>query len=164
MSVDKNKAGGGSIHERIGLLYAWALLIVVFLIVKPAVFGSFNIYASILGGQSAVVMLTLALIVPLAAGEFDLSAAAMLALSAMIIAVLNVDMGVPVGLAILAAVREDPKTATTVALTAGLLGVAIGWFSFVVRGGFTVRRCRRQGFSETARFPVPRARRLARAR
>ena len=75
----------------------------VFLIVKPAVFGSPNLYASILGGQSAVVILTLALIVPLAAGEFDLSAAAMLALSAMIIAVLNVDMGVPVGLAILAA-------------------------------------------------------------
>lgn len=102
MSENRNKGGGG-IHERIGLLYAWALLIVVFLIVKPAVFGSLNLYASILGGQSAVVILTLALIVPLAAGEFDLSAAAMLALSAMIIAVLNVDMGVPVGLAILAA-------------------------------------------------------------
>lgn len=93
----------GSIHERIGLLYAWAILILGFVLVNPSVFGSFNVYASILGGQSSVVILTLALIVPLTAGEFDLSAAAMLALSAMIIAVLNVDLGVPVGLAILAA-------------------------------------------------------------
>jgi len=123
VSEERTKAGGGSIHERIGLIYAWALLIAVFLVAKPAVFGSFNIYASILGGQSAVVMLTLALIVPLAAGEFDLSAAAMLALSAMIVAVLNVDMGVPVGLAILAALAVSIVVGTVNALLVIRLGI-----------------------------------------
>lgn len=103
MNQGRKKTQIGTIHERIGLLYAWILLIGVFLIVKPVVFGSFNVYASILGGQSAVVILTLALIVPLRAGEFDLSAAAMLSLSAMVIAVLNVELDWPVGLAILAA-------------------------------------------------------------
>jgi hypothetical protein len=37
------------------------------------------------------------------------------------------DMARDEGLTILAAVKEDPKTATSIALTAGLLGVAIGW-------------------------------------
>jgi hypothetical protein len=37
------------------------------------------------------------------------------------------DMARHEGLTILAAVKEDPKTATSIALTAGLLGVAIGW-------------------------------------
>lgn len=131
MNEANKKAGSGSIHERMGLIYAWALLILVFLIVKPAVFGSFNVYASILGGQSAVVILTLALIVPLAAGEFDLSAAAMLALSAMIVAVLNVDLGVPVGLAILAALA----VAVVVGLVNALLVIRLGVGSLIATLG-----------------------------
>jgi len=123
VSQNSKRGEGGSIHERIGLIYVWILLIAIFLIVKPAVFGSFNIYASILGGQSAVVMLTLALIVPLTAGEFDLSAAAMLAFSAMIIAVLNVDLDVPVGLAVLAALAVSIVVGVLNALLVIRLGI-----------------------------------------
>lgn len=38
------------------------------------------------------------------------------------------DMARQEGMNVFTAVQEDPKTATAVALTAGLLGVTIGWF------------------------------------
>lgn len=97
------RIAGGNIHERLGLIYAWLLLIVAFIIANPNVFLSSGTYTSMLGGQSMVVILTLALIIPLTAGEFDLSVAATLSMSAMIIAVLNVDHQWPIGAAILVA-------------------------------------------------------------
>jgi ribose transport system permease protein len=89
-----------NIHERLGLVYAWVVLVIAFIAVRPEIFLSWGTYASMLGGQAMVVTLTLALIIPLTAGEFDLSVAAMLSLSSMIIAVLNVDHQWPVGIAI----------------------------------------------------------------
>ena len=75
------RIAGSNIHERLGLIYAWLLLIVAFIIANPNVFLSSGTYTSMLGGQSMVVILTLALIIPLTAGEFDLSVAATLSMS-----------------------------------------------------------------------------------
>jgi ribose transport system permease protein len=81
--------------ERFGLLVVWALLIVGFGLFAPTLF-TWPPYASMLGFNSIIVVLTLGLILPLTAGDFDLSGASTLTLSAMIVAILNVKGGVPI--------------------------------------------------------------------
>jgi ribose transport system permease protein len=89
--------------ERFGLLIAWAALIVVFGSVRPEAFLSWANFATILGSQAVLVVATLGLIIPLTAGDFDLSVASVLTLASMTLAVLNVNLGIPIELAILAA-------------------------------------------------------------
>lgn len=82
--------------ERYGLILAWILVILVLGAFKPAQMFAWNSYASMLGSNAMVVVLTLALIVPLTTGDFDLSVAATMGLSSMIIAVLNVQQEIPI--------------------------------------------------------------------
>jgi len=82
--------------ERYGLLVAWILIILVLGAFRPDQMFAWNSYATMLGSNAMVVVLTLALILPLTTGDFDLSVAAVMGLSSMIIAVLNVQMGVPI--------------------------------------------------------------------
>ena len=89
--------------EKFGLLAAWAVLIIGFGLVTPTMF-TWPPYASMLGFNSIIVVLTLALILPLTAGDFDLSVASTLTLSAMIVAILNVRNGVPIPVAVAVAV------------------------------------------------------------
>lgn len=89
--------------ERYGLIVAWIAIILVLGAFKPAQMFAWNSYASMLGSNAMVVVLTLALIIPLTTGDFDLSVAATMGLSSMIIAVLNVQQGVPILGAILVA-------------------------------------------------------------
>ncbi len=79
--------------ERFGLLVAWALLILVLGSFRPDQMFAWNSYASMLGSNAMIVVLTLGLIVPLTTGDFDLSVASTMALSSMLLAVLNVQMG-----------------------------------------------------------------------
>lgn len=96
--------------ERFGLLVAWALLIAGFGLITPTMF-TWAPYASMLGFNSIVLVLTLGLILPLTAGDFDLSVASILTLSAMTVAILNVKLGMPVAAAVILAL---------------LLGAAVG--------------------------------------
>lgn len=89
--------------EKYGLLVAWAAIILVLGAFKPAQMFAWNSYASMLGSNAMVVVLTLALIIPLTTGDFDLSVAAVMGLSSMLIAVLNVRLGYPIGGAIVIA-------------------------------------------------------------
>jgi ribose transport system permease protein len=89
--------------ERFGLIFAWAILIIGFGLLTPTMF-TWPPYASMLGFNSIIVVLTLGLILPLTAGDFDLSVASTLTLSAMVIAILNVKNGVPVAVAVAVAV------------------------------------------------------------
>ncbi len=89
--------------EKYGLLVAWVAIILVLGAFKPAQMFAWNSYASMLGSNAMVVVLTLALIIPLTTGDFDLSVAATMGLSSMLIAVLNVQQDVPIGGAILVA-------------------------------------------------------------
>lgn len=89
--------------EKYGLLVAWAAIILILGAFKPAQMFAWNSYASMLGSNAMVVVLTLALIIPLTTGDFDLSVAAVMGLSSMLIAVLNVRLGYPIGGAILVA-------------------------------------------------------------
>jgi len=89
--------------EKYGLLVAWVAIILVLGAFKPAQMFAWNSYASMLGSNAMVVVLTLALIIPLTTGDFDLSVAATMGLSSMLIAVLNVQQDMPIGGAILIA-------------------------------------------------------------
>jgi ribose transport system permease protein len=89
--------------EKFGLLAAWAILIIGFGLLTPTMF-TWPPYASMLGFNSIIVVLTLALILPLTAGDFDLSVASTLTLSAMIVAILNVKNGAPIAVSVAVAV------------------------------------------------------------
>lgn len=82
--------------EKYGLLVAWLAIILILGAFKPAQMFAWNSYATMLGSNAMVVVLTLALIIPLTTGDFDLSVASTMGLSSMIIAVLNVQMDMPI--------------------------------------------------------------------
>ncbi len=108
--------------ERYGLIVAWLLIIVVFGYLKPQTFLTWPNFSTIFGSQAVLVVITLGLIIPLTANDFDVSVAYVMTLSSMLIAVLNVQLGVPIARAILAA------------LGVGLLvGVVNGFFITVFR-------------------------------
>jgi ribose transport system permease protein len=86
--------------ESFALLAATAALFAGFGILNPTSFLSWTNISTMLGSQSILVVLSLALIVPLTAGDFDLSIASVMSLSAMVVALLNVHGEWPVGLAI----------------------------------------------------------------
>ena len=108
--------------ERYGLIVAWLLVIVIFGYLKPQTFLTWPNFSTIFGSQAVLVVVTLGLIIPLTANDFDVSIAYVMTLSSMLIAVLNVQLGVPIGWAILAA------------LGVGILvGVVNGFFITVFR-------------------------------
>lgn len=89
--------------EKYGLLVAWVAVILILGAFKPAQMFVWNSYATMLGSNAMVVVLTLALIIPLTTGDFDLSVAATMGLSSMLIAVLNVQFGQPIFVSIIVA-------------------------------------------------------------
>jgi len=86
--------------ESVALIFAAMLLFVVFSILNPTSFPTWANVSIMLGSQSVLVILALALIVPLTAGDFDLSVASVMSLSAMTLAILTVRMGYPLAVAI----------------------------------------------------------------
>lgn len=108
--------------ERYGLIVAWLLIIVIFGYLKPQTFLTWPNFSTIFGSQAVLVVVTLGLIIPLAANDFDVSIAYVMTLSSMLIAVLNVQFGVPIGWAILAALGVGV-----------LVGIVNGFFITVFR-------------------------------
>jgi ribose transport system permease protein len=109
----------GDLLQRFGLVIAWLIVIAVFGALKPDVFLTQANFSTIFGSQAVIVILTLGLLIPLTAGDYDLSIAGVLSVAAMIVAVLNAKHGVPIGLAILAALAA---------------GVLVG----IINGGFVM--------------------------
>jgi len=103
--------------ERYGLLIAWGVLILLLGSVKPEQMFAWNSYATMFGSNAMIVVLTLALLIPLTTGDYDLSVASVMGLSSMLIAVLNVNMGLPIGVAIIIAL-----------LAGGLVGAINAFF------------------------------------
>lgn len=87
--------------QRYALLVAWIGLLVIFSILMPQTFASTANFTNMLGSQSVLLIISLALLTPLRAGDYDLSAASTLTLSAMTTAVLNVRAEMPIVVAIL---------------------------------------------------------------
>ena len=90
--------------ERVALLGAWVVVIVVFAILAPQTFFNTQNFTTIFGTQTTLVMLALALLIPLTAGDYDLSVAGTLTMAGMVVALLNAHHGVPIGLTMVIAV------------------------------------------------------------
>src|SRR6202158_6141280 len=90
----------------------------------PVVFLSWSKFSAVLGSQAVLVVLTLSLVITLATDIYDLSAASVLVFCNMLIAVLNVNLGVPIGWALLAALG---------------VGIVVGWVNsfFFIKIGLT---------------------------
>ncbi|MGI3901500.1 MAG: ABC transporter permease [Janthinobacterium lividum] len=99
------RRGGGFVHraEQFGLIVVWLLLIAVFGALRPETFLTWPNLSTILGSQAVLVVVTLGLIIPLTANDFDLSIAFTMTLASMMVAVLNVNYGIGIGWAVLAA-------------------------------------------------------------
>lgn len=104
MTQPATSAAGGSrflpVVERYGLLSIWVVLIAVFGAIRPGTFLQWDTVSLVLGSQSVLVILALALMVPLAAGDFDLSVAAVMTFSAMLFALATVVHGIGLAAAI----------------------------------------------------------------
>lgn len=88
------------LFERVALIVGIVVLVAIFGALRPEAFLSWANISTMLGSQSVLVVLTMALIIPLTSGDFDLSIAANLTLSAMVMALLNAKAGWPLGLVI----------------------------------------------------------------
>ncbi len=89
--------------EKYGLIGAFVILLLVFNAASPGRFLTWSNVSAVLGSQAVLVVLTLSLVITLATDMYDLSAASVLVFCNMLIAVLNVNLGVPIGWALLAA-------------------------------------------------------------
>jgi len=89
--------------ERYGLVLGLLILVAIFGAIRPDTFLSWGNISGMLGSQAILAIVALALIIPLTANDFDMSLASVLTLASVIVAVLNAQMGVPLWLAILAA-------------------------------------------------------------
>lgn len=102
--VRRPRPSAGAVLERLALVIAWGMAIVIFGALEPEVFLTQANFSTILGSQAVLVIVTLGLLIPLTAGDYDLSIAGVLSMGAMLVAVLNAQEGVPLGLAIAAAI------------------------------------------------------------
>ena len=148
------RRGGGTRSDlayRYALVVTWIGLIVLFSILRPDTFATRSNFETILGSQSVLVVLSLGLILPLTVGEFDLSIGANLGFSAVVIAVTNVELGWPIGIAVLCGIAAGVTVGSangllivlvgvnaviaTVAMSTLLVGLSFGLTDFITIGG-----------------------------
>jgi ribose transport system permease protein len=125
------RAFSGPSLERWALVFAWAVVVLVFSLVEPSTYFTSGNFQTIFGSQAVLLMLALGLVLPLTTGDFDLSIASNLSLSAMLIAVLNTQHGV----GIVAAILIGLGASTLLGVINGGLVVLIGIDSFIVTLG-----------------------------
>ncbi|WP_136684313.1 ABC transporter permease [Falsirhodobacter xinxiangensis] len=102
-SPERRRFNVADFTERFGLVLVWIVMIAGFGILLPGIFLSWMNFSIMFATQSPGAVLALALIIPLTAGDYDLSVGATLTLSAVTVGVLNAVMGLPLGVAVLAA-------------------------------------------------------------
>jgi ribose transport system permease protein len=103
--ISDHKSGmGNAFFQKYTIILAWVILIVVFSILRPDTFATWQNVTTILGSKAVLVVLALAIMVPLIAGDYDMSIASVMTFSSMLLAILNVWLGVPLGVAIVIAI------------------------------------------------------------
>jgi ribose transport system permease protein len=98
---------GAAVRGRLqegGLVLAFALVVLVFSILRPNTFQTLSNMQTILSSQAVILVLAIAFMVPLITGELDLSLAGVLGISNVLIGWFNVNHGWPIWLAVAAAV------------------------------------------------------------
>src|SRR5262249_38660028 len=93
--------------ERYAVVGVWAMLIVIYGILKPSSFLTSGTFHVIFGSQQALVFLSMALVCTFVVGEFDLSVASSLGLAATLVPVLNAEHKWPIWLAIIVAIAAS---------------------------------------------------------
>lgn len=121
----------GDLGQRYALIVAWAIVILVFSLLKPDTYPTSGNFQTIFGSQAVLLILALGLIIPLTTGDFDLSIAAMLTTSSMVLAVLQVQHG----WALLPAILVVLAIGLLVGLFNGVLVVWLEIDSFIVTLG-----------------------------
>lgn len=121
----------GDAGQRYALLFVWAVVVLVFSLLRPDTYFTSGNMQTILGSQAVLLVLALGLIIPLTTGDFDLSIASMLTFSSMTLAILTVDKGWPLLLAMVAVL----VLGLIVGLINGGLVVLLGIDSFIVTLG-----------------------------
>jgi len=115
--------GVRDVGRRTGLIVAWAILVLVFSILRPNIFPTVGNFSSIFGAQSVVVMLGLALLIPITAGDYDLSIASVLTVSSLIVAILT---------------AQDHWAVVPAAVVALLFGLVVGLVNGIVSVAFDI--------------------------
>jgi ribose transport system permease protein len=138
---------------RYGLLFAFAAIVAVFGVLRPETFLTTQNFQTILGSQSVLVIVTLGLIVALTAGEIDLSIAGVLTLCVVLVAKLNVVAGLPIGVAIVAALAAGLLVGATNAFFVVAIGiesivVTLGMGTFLVGLSFAIEESQLGGISQ----------------
>ena len=105
---------------RYGILVIWAVIAIIYSILRPDTFFTFGNLQTIAGSQAVLVFVALALVPTLTAGEFDASVSSVTGIALVLIGWLNVLHHWPIGFAIAAA------------LGVGLLVGAVNGFFVVV--------------------------------
>jgi ribose transport system permease protein len=91
----------GFVH-RYALLLAWAVLIIVFSLLRPDTFGQLQTFKTIFATQAVSLILVLAVVISLNAGEIDLSVGAALGFASTMTVFLNGHEGWPIAIVIVA--------------------------------------------------------------
>lgn len=107
---------GKDLASRTSLLWIWALIALVFIVIEPGAFLQSGTFKTIFGSQFELVFLAVAVICTFVVGEFDLSVASILGLGGTLVPLLSVQEGWPVWLATIAAI-----------LACGMVGVVNGF-------------------------------------
>jgi ribose transport system permease protein len=117
--------------DRFGALYVLAVIVILFSILAPDTFPTWDTAKSILNENATIAIIALALVVPLSTGVFDLSIGNVVALITVTVAWLVVEKNVPVGLALAMAVALG----LCVGVANALIVVGIGIDSFIATLG-----------------------------
>jgi ribose transport system permease protein len=118
---------------RASLIWIWAAITVVFIIIEPHTFLQVGTFKTIFGSQFALVFLAVAVICTFVVGEFDLSVASILGLGATLVPLLIVHDGWPAWLATIVALLA----CLAVGCINGFLVVKVGVDAIVVTLGMS---------------------------
>lgn len=120
--------------ERLAVIGVWAVMILVYSILRPHVFATRGTFDTIFNSQATLVFLAMALLCSFVIGEFlDLSVASIMGLSAMIVPVLSVEHHVNVVVATVVAIA----TGLSCGLVNAVLIVNVGVNAIVVTLGMS---------------------------
>lgn len=118
---------------RTSLLWIWAAITLVFIIIEPHTFLQSGTFQTIFGSQFELVFLAVAVICTFVVGEFDLSVASILGLGATLVPLLIVQHGWPAWLATIVALMA----CLAVGCLNGFLVVKVGVNAIVVTLGMS---------------------------
>ncbi|MCD8390541.1 MAG: ABC transporter permease [Firmicutes bacterium] len=99
--MKEKKFSFGTFMQKYAVVAVWIVLIIVYSVIMPDTFATWNNITSMLSSKAAVAVLSLAIMIPLIAGDYDMSVAANMTLTSMMVAIMNVWWGFPIWIAII---------------------------------------------------------------